>query len=64
MPTVIAAIVVTAASRRRNVVAAAPAAVSGNVGFVVAAGVADSHRAIVAPAPYHTHTGGDRAEQQ
>ena len=59
-PTVIAMIAVIAASRRRDVVAAAPAAVSGNVRFIVAADIADSHRAIVAPPwAYHTHTGGD-----
>src|ERR1700690_705042 len=67
MPTVIAVIAVIdviAAPRRRDVVAAAPAAVSGNIRFIVAADVADSHRAIVAPWAYYTHTGGDRAEQQ
>src|SRR5450631_1340336 len=62
--TVIAVIAVIAASRWRDVVATAPAAVSGNVRFIVAADVADSHRSTVAVRTHHAHTGGDQAEQQ
>ena len=58
-PTVIAAI---AASRWRHLIAAAPAAVSGNVRFIVAADVADSHPATGTPWAYYTHTGGDQEE--
>src|ERR1022692_3477365 len=62
-PTVIAMIAVIAASRRRDVVAAAPHAGSGNVRFKAPAAAPPPHRA-TAPRAYHTHTGGDQAEQQ